>query len=123
MTRRLRASPAGGAGLTLFMLALTRLLLPGALIPATTALNTVAGDGMERGILAGANVVMPNLTPPRQRSRYLLYDNKTTAPWSRLTPSRRALKRLGTASPSPEATAARTEIQFCTEGEGPGLTR
>ena len=87
--------PAGGAGLTLFMLALTRLLLPGALIPATTALNTVAGDGMERGILAGANVVMPNLTPPRQRSRYLLYDNKTTAPVEQIDAVTARIEALG----------------------------
>ena len=77
------------------MLALTRLLLPGALIPATTALNTVAGDGMERGILAGANVVMPNLTPPRQRSRYLLYDNKTTAPVEQIDAVTARIEALG----------------------------
>ena len=66
-----------------------------ALIPATTALNTVAGDGMERGILAGANVVMPNLTPPRQRSRYLLYDNKTTAPVEQIDAVTARIEALG----------------------------
>lgn len=72
---------AGSAELTLFMLALTRLLLPGVLLPATTALGTVIGDGWERGVLAGANVIMPNLTPEQERANYLLYDNKdgTTA--------------------------------------------
>jgi biotin synthase len=68
--------PAGDVELTLVMIALLRLLLPDALIPATTALGTVASDGRERGILAGANVVMPNLTPARYRKSYALYDNK-----------------------------------------------
>lgn len=68
--------PAGSAELTLFLLAVVRLLLPGALLPATTALGTVADDGWERGMLAGANVIMPNLTPPREREQYQLYDGK-----------------------------------------------
>lgn len=68
--------PAGSVELTLFLLSLTRLMLPCALIPATTALGTAAGDGRERGILAGANVVMPNLSPSAVRSKYLLYDGK-----------------------------------------------
>ncbi|MGN0695567.1 MAG: [FeFe] hydrogenase H-cluster radical SAM maturase HydE [Oscillospiraceae bacterium] len=67
---------AGTLELTLFMAALTRLMLPHALIPATTALGTIAPDGRERGILAGANVVMPNLSPRDVRKKYLLYDNK-----------------------------------------------
>ena len=46
------------------------------LVPSTTALATLASDGRERGILAGANVVMPNLSPPEQRTQYTLYDNK-----------------------------------------------
>ena len=68
--------PAGTLELTLFMLALIRLMLPRVLLPATTALGTIAPDGRERGILAGANVVMPNLSPPQVREKYLLYDNK-----------------------------------------------
>jgi biotin synthase len=68
--------PAGGVELTLIMTALLRLMLPDSLIPATTALGTAADDGRERGILAGANVVMPNLTPVRYRASYMLYDNK-----------------------------------------------
>lgn len=67
---------AGTAELTLFMLALTRLILPNALIPATTALGTIAENGREMGILAGANVVMPNLSPASVRAKYTLYDNK-----------------------------------------------
>lgn len=68
--------PAGTLSLTLYMLALIRLLLPKVLLPATTALGTIAPDGRERGILAGANVVMPNLSPTDVRKNYLLYDNK-----------------------------------------------
>ena len=68
--------PAGTMELTLFLLGLIRLLLPKVLLPATTALGTIAPDGRERGILAGANVVMPNLSPASVREKYLLYDNK-----------------------------------------------
>ena len=67
---------AGSVDLTLFMLALTRIMLPKVLLPATTALGTVAGDGRERGVLAGANVVMPNLSPAEVRQKYLLYNDK-----------------------------------------------
>ena len=68
--------PAGTLELTLFMLGLIRLMLPKVLLPATTALGTIAPDGREQGILAGANVVMPNLSPTDVRKNYLLYDNK-----------------------------------------------
>lgn len=68
--------PPGDVDLTLFMLSLVRLVLPHALLPATTALGTAREDGRERGILSGANVVMPNLSPARARSRYALYDGK-----------------------------------------------
>lgn len=68
--------PPGTAELTLFLLGLIRLLLPKVLLPATTALGTIAADGREQGILAGANVIMPNLSPPQIRKNYLLYDNK-----------------------------------------------
>lgn len=67
---------AGTAELTLFMLALLRLMIPRVLLPATTALGTIAANGREQGILAGANVVMPNLSPAQVREKYLLYDNK-----------------------------------------------
>lgn len=67
---------AGTLELTLFMLGLLRLMLPQALLPATTALGTINKDGRERGVLAGANVVMPNLSPLNVRQKYLLYDNK-----------------------------------------------
>ena len=68
--------PGGSLELTVFLLALCRLMLPKALIPATTALATIAPDGRKRGILAGANVVMPNLSPVDTRKDYSLYDNK-----------------------------------------------
>ena len=61
---------------TLFMLGLIRLTLPYVLLPATTALGTIHPLGREKGILAGANVVMPNLSPVSVRKKYLLYDNK-----------------------------------------------
>ena len=70
------AFPAGTLRQTLLMVALTRLILPNALLPATTALGTIAPDGRERGVLAGANVVMPNLSPVSVREKYKLYDNK-----------------------------------------------
>ena len=68
--------PAGTLELTLFMLGLIRLMLPKVLLPATTALGTIHPKGRELGILAGANVVMPNLSPTEVRKDYLLYDNK-----------------------------------------------
>ena len=58
------------------MLGLLRLMLPSVLLPATTALGTIDEMGREKGILAGANVVMPNLSPQDVRKKYELYDNK-----------------------------------------------
>ena len=69
-------APGGTAELTVFMLGLIRLLLPRVLLPATTALGTIDPEGREKGVLAGANVVMPNLSPAQVREKYLLYDNK-----------------------------------------------
>ena len=68
--------PQGSVKLTLIMIALTRLLLPHALIPATTALGTADPLGREKGLQAGANVVMPNLSPVSVRKKYELYENK-----------------------------------------------
>ena len=67
---------AGTLELTLFLLGLVRLMLPKVLMPATTALSTIHPDGRKMGILAGANVVMPNLSPQENRKLYSLYDNK-----------------------------------------------
>ena len=68
--------PAGGVETTLRLLSIIRLLLPHVLLPATTALGTLHPRGRELGILAGANVVMPNLSPVGVRKKYDLYDNK-----------------------------------------------
>lgn len=71
-----RGCPAGSLELTLCLLSVIRLILPGVLLPATTALGTIHLKGRELGILAGANVVMPNLSPVGVRSDYALYDGK-----------------------------------------------
>lgn len=68
--------PGGTLEMTLRMVALCRLILPKALIPATTALGTISPQGREMGLMAGANVVMPNLSPTEMRAKYALYDNK-----------------------------------------------
>jgi len=62
--------------LTLNTLAILRILKPNLLLPSTTALGSIHPQGRELGILAGANVVMPNLSPPNTRKKYLLYENK-----------------------------------------------
>nr|WP_312578976.1 [FeFe] hydrogenase H-cluster radical SAM maturase HydE [Sedimentibacter sp.] len=67
---------AGSLNLTLLLIGILRLMFPNALIPATTSLGTVDPNGREKGILAGANVVMPNLSPVSVRKKYQLYDNK-----------------------------------------------
>ena len=71
-----RGEKPGSVELTLFVLALCRLVLPGVLLPATTALGTAEADGRVRGVLAGCNVIMPNLSPASVRKKYMLYDNK-----------------------------------------------
>ena len=68
--------PAGGAELTLRIYSILRLMLPHANIPSTTALSTLRPDSRTAGILAGANVLMPNFTPPRVRASYDLYAGK-----------------------------------------------
>ncbi len=71
-----RDAPAGTARMTLRLLSVIRLLQPDVLLPATTALSTVQGDGRLLGMQYGANVVMPNLSPQSVRKKYALYDNK-----------------------------------------------
>lgn len=68
--------PSGTVEKTLVLIALTRLLLPESLIPATTALGTLDARGREKAFNAGANVVMPNLSPKEVRSKYELYPHK-----------------------------------------------
>ena len=72
-------APCGSGELTLFLLSLCRIMLPDVLLPATTALGTLLSDGRMQGILAGANVVMPNISPMEIRSKYTLYNNKNSA--------------------------------------------
>ncbi|MBR1870526.1 MAG: [Kiritimatiellae bacterium] len=67
---------AGTLEETCYMLSLIRLAVHDVLLPATTALGTIHPQGREKGILAGANVVMPNLSPVAVRKKYELYDNK-----------------------------------------------
>lgn len=67
---------SGTLELTLRMLSILRLLFPYVLLPATTALGTISPIGRELGLKAGANVMMPNLTPTDARKHYDLYDNK-----------------------------------------------
>lgn len=68
--------PQGTLSMTLRLLAVLRLMFPKMLLPATTALGSIHPNGRELGILAGANVVMPNLSPIQVRKKYLLYDHK-----------------------------------------------
>lgn len=68
--------PAGDLELTLFLLSLVRLIKNDVLLPATTALGTICPEGRELGIQAGANVLMPNLSPLNVRKKYLLYNDK-----------------------------------------------
>ena len=72
------SEPAGTLELTTYLLSIIRLIKPNILLPATTALGTIDPIGREKGILAGANVVMPNLSPVSVRKKYNLYDNKAT---------------------------------------------
>ncbi|MDR1472054.1 MAG: [FeFe] hydrogenase H-cluster radical SAM maturase HydE [Synergistaceae bacterium] len=71
-----RDFPNGSLKVCLRLIAILRLMFPYALIPATTALGTIAPDGRELGLSVGANVVMPNLSPVAVRRLYGLYDNK-----------------------------------------------
>lgn len=72
----LKGSKGGTVEDTLIMLALTRLLVPECLLPATTAVGTLDPKGREKALKAGANVVMPNLSPTAVRAKYELYENK-----------------------------------------------
>jgi biotin synthase len=71
-----RVEPKRLLELTLRMIAATRLTIPDANIAATTALQAIDPEGREKGLLAGANVVMPNVTPLKYRGEYILYPNK-----------------------------------------------
>lgn len=73
---RFRTEPPGSVDLTCYLLSILRIMKPTLLLPATTALGTLDAQGREKGILSGANVVMPNLSPQAVRGKYMLYDNK-----------------------------------------------
>lgn len=67
---------AGDVELTCYLLSIIRLIKPTILLPATTALGSAEQGGREKGILCGANVIMPNLSPHSVRKKYELYNNK-----------------------------------------------
>ena len=71
--------PAGDLRRTLLMLAIVRIMHPNALIPSTTALATLTPKGRKMGVLSGANVIMPNLTPQSERRKYTIYENKAAS--------------------------------------------
>lgn len=71
--------PAGSVELTCYLLSIIRLISPDILLPATTALGSIDPEGREKGILAGANVVMPNLSPEDAKKKYMLYNNKLSS--------------------------------------------
>lgn len=73
---RFAQEKSGSVELTLALLSIVRILLPTALLPATTALGTLDLQGREKGLLSGANVLMPNLSPVENRKQYDLYDHK-----------------------------------------------
>lgn len=73
---RFKDEKAGSSELTCYLLSIIRLIKPEILLPATTALGTVSEDGRINGLDAGANVLMPNLSPESVRKKYQLYDNK-----------------------------------------------
>ena len=73
---RFKKFPSGSVELTTYLVSILRLMNPHLLLPSTTALGTIDPRGREKGILAGANVVMPNLSPVAVRKDYSLYDNK-----------------------------------------------
>ena len=71
-----RDCPDGTLEMTLYCLSILRLMFPNVLLPATTALGTIDPRGRELGVEAGANVIMPSLSPKEVRGKYLLYDGK-----------------------------------------------
>jgi len=84
--------PAGSLPLTIKLLSILRLMHPRVLLPATTALATLSPTGREQGILAGANVVMPNLSPAAVRGKYAIYDKKA---FETIEDVRRKIEEIG----------------------------
>ena len=85
----------GSIEITLVSYALTRLLLPETLIPATTALNTLDERGWEKSLKAGANVIMPNLSPAANRDKYEIYQNKGDTDVTELDKIRKRVREVG----------------------------
>lgn len=85
----------GSVEKTLILLALIRLLLPEVLLPITTAVNTLDKMGWEKGLKAGANVIMPVITPASHRSKYEIYKNKGSVDGSKLTEIKDRIERTG----------------------------
>jgi biotin synthase len=99
---RFRDFPPPTARRTLAVLSLVRLMLPDVLLPATTALGTVDPQGREKGLKAGANVVMPNLSPASHRQDYALYDNKICTGEEAAEGLARLLRRIKAAGFEPD---------------------
>lgn len=70
---------SGDVDLTCMLLSIIRIIHPAVLLPATTALGSLDEKGREKGVLSGANVIMPNLSPKSVRSKYELYENKASS--------------------------------------------
>ncbi|MBU5293575.1 [FeFe] hydrogenase H-cluster radical SAM maturase HydE [Anaerosalibacter bizertensis] len=91
----LKKEKIGSPEKTIILIALTRLLLPEALIPVTTALNTIYKYGFESGVLAGGNVIMLNISPNYVRKKYEIYKNKETKDAKELDIFRKRAKKIG----------------------------
>ncbi len=85
----------GSLELTLFLLGLIRLIQPDVLLPSTTALATIDPEGRKLGMLAGANVVMPNISPAEARRNYALYNNQAEEPAERLAALKAEMQSIG----------------------------
>ena len=91
----LAGTERGSIELTLISYAISRLLLPETLLPATTALNTLDERGWEKGLKAGANVIMPNLSPKANRDKYEIYQNKGDTDVSELDKIKERVRKVG----------------------------
>ncbi len=86
---------SGSVEMSLYLISILRLLLKDALIPATTALETLSKEGRMRGILHGANVIMPSITPSKDRKSYAIYDHKASKTLEELVQLEDELKKIG----------------------------
>jgi biotin synthase len=91
----LGGSPAGSVEKTVILLALIRLLLPEVLLPVTTAVNTLDRYGWEKGLAAGANVIMPVVSPAECRKKYEIYKNKAGVDYAALPEIKRRVENAG----------------------------